>query len=175
MSPTAEAIRRRKLAGDTFRPAEIVAWTADADDIELAATVHDLLQSHRDQIQPDLDWNAIRPFVLAYLIRCIRDDRGSELTHSGYEAAWELAAILKFWAKYDELSSLVQQAEQELARSYISGDDALRDRIVNGTVEHALELPCVRPYFARWESHPELRNAWSLAMLWAKAHEDGGG
>jgi hypothetical protein len=112
-------------------------------------------------------------FVLCYLIRCTEMNASSDYVHSGYEAAWELAACLKRWAKRSEPETLMRLAEQELSSAFLSGDDGVRDRILNGTLEHAVESSAVRPYFAHWKDDPALGEVWQLAMLWAQQHEDG--
>jgi hypothetical protein len=173
MSFASQSVHDRLASGDSFHFDEVTTWIC-ANDIELAAAAYYLLQDHSDRIRPKVDWSRIYPSVLAYLIRCIRENRGSDYIHSGYEAAWELAACLKKWARRSNPDALMRMAEQELSRAFLAGDNEVKDRILNGTLEHALELPTIRPFFAHWEKNQELTDAWHWAMLWAKDHEDAG-
>jgi len=66
---------------------------------------------------------------------------------------------------------LIEAAEKFTAAYRAAGDEE-RDRLLNGCLEHALELAAVRPFFDRWKNDPELAEPWRLAMEWAVAHGD---
>ena len=92
---------------------------------------------------------------------------------TGYEAAGDLAACLKHWAgKLPETRPVLIDAASRITDAYRAGDEGERDRLLNGTLEHALEAAAVRPYFARWKDDPLLGEPWRLAMEWAVAHGD---
>jgi hypothetical protein len=114
MSSIAQSIRERIALGDFYRYDEVGAWMSVEDDAKLAAIVYYLLQDHSDRLRPQIDWVDVYPFVLRYLIRCICENEtsDSDYVHSGYEAAWELAACLKQWAKRSAPESLMQLVEQ---------------------------------------------------------------
>jgi hypothetical protein len=40
-----------------------------------------------------------------------------------------------------------------------------------GFLEHALESPELRPLFAHWAGHAEMREAHARALEWGRAHE----
>ena len=96
-------------------------------------------------------------FMTRYLLSCIhenvQDDDGD--VASGYEAAWNLAACLKHWAgKLPETQPVMSKAASRLptrtGRLMTTSEIACS----NGTLEHALEVPAVRPYFAAWKDDP---------------------
>jgi hypothetical protein len=101
----------------------------------------------------------------------VQNDDGDVPT--GYEAAWDLAACLKQWAsKLPETRPVLADAASSMSDAYRAGDEAERDRLLNGTLEHALEAAAVRPFFENWKDDPVLGEAWGLAMEWAVAHGD---
>jgi hypothetical protein len=121
-----------------------------------------------------LTWSvvyALKPddieFVRRYLLRCIEENPPSgDYLHGGYEAAWELAASLKQWPP-----KTVRAVALDLETLFRRGDDALRNRILCGVLEHAFEDPSVRPHFANWERAEDLREAYRLAVEWGSTHE----
>lgn len=125
-------------------------------------------------IKPEPDMDETCGFMIGYLLRCIHEngqDDGDVPT--GYEAAWDLGACLKHWArKLPETQPVLSEAASRIADAYRAGDEAERDRLLNGVLEHALEAALVRPFFERWKDDPVLREAWRFAMEWAVAHGD---
>jgi hypothetical protein len=49
---------------------------------------------------------------------------------------------------------------------YVSGDAEVKDRVVNGALEHILEEPACREEFRGWKLNPELSLAFSKALEW---------
>jgi hypothetical protein len=110
-----------------------------------------------------------------YLLRCIRDNVRDDDGHvpTGYEAAWMLAACIKHRAgKLPATRLVLADAALRMAEAYRAADEAERDRLLNGKLEHALEASAVRPYFAAWKDDPVLGEPWRLAMEWAVAQGD---
>jgi hypothetical protein len=173
--PTAQEIRERLAARDRFSLAELRRWMADESDLELWSAVYDVLGPGWNLVKPGPDMDETCGFIARYLLRCIHEnvqnDEGDVPT--GYEAAGDLAACLKHWAgKLPETQPVLSQAAQRIADAYRTADDAERGRLLNGTLEHALEAGAVRPYFAAWRDDPVLGEPWRLAMEWAVAHGD---
>jgi len=63
---------------------------------------------------------------------------------------------------------LVSQIVQRLTQSYISADENTRNRIETGAVEHMMESPSMRKYFASWKGDPALGTAYELCLQWGK-------
>jgi hypothetical protein len=170
-----QEIRERLAARDRFSLAEVRRWMADANDLELGSAVYHVLGPGWELIKPEPDLDETCAFMLRYLLRCIhanvQNDDGNVPT--GYEAANDLAACLKRWAgKLPETHPVLADAASRITDAYHAGDEAERERLLNGTLEHALEGAAVRPYFERWRDDPLLRDPWRLAMDWAIAHGD---
>lgn len=55
---------------------------------------------------------------------------------------------------------------------WVRADDDTRNRIEKGALEHILEMPALRPYFAHWQTDPVLAESYSCALAWGVAHED---
>jgi hypothetical protein len=66
----------------------------------------------------------------------------------------------------------MQLSASELTEEFLAGDEGVRDRLLNGALEHALESARVRRFFDHWRHDPALGEAWQLAMEWAVAHGD---
>ena len=168
--PTFRDIRERLTGRDRFSLAEVRRWMAYEGDLDLWAAVYDVLGPGWKLIEPEPDMDETCGFMTRYLLSCIhenvQDDDGD--VASGYEAAWNLAACLKHWAgKLPETQPVMSKAASKIADAYRTADDDERDRLLNGTLEHALEVPAVRPYFAAWKDDPVLGKPWRLAMEWA--------
>ncbi len=167
MSEIADSIRNRISRREWFTRAEIDSYTA-TNDLELWSAVYCAITETHCRIHPVPAVTERWSFILKYLMRCIREDPSSDYVHSGYEAADHLACWLKSCASdLPGNGSAIELAERELAAAWTAGDQAVRDRLVNGVLEHALEKAAVRPFFAHWEKDPSLKGAWKLAMSWA--------
>jgi hypothetical protein len=173
MSATADSVRERIARQDAFRRDEIAAYMEVETDLDLWSAVYVALDKSYHQIQSELDMEMACSFMLRYLLRCIRENPPSADIHSGFEAAWELAGCLKLWSeRLPQTNAVLRFAEREIRREFLAGDEALRNRLETGTLEHALEASAVRPYFADWENNPTLRESWEPAMDWAREHGD---
>jgi hypothetical protein len=112
-------------------------------------------------------------FTRRYLLRCIEENPPpGEHLHGGYEAAWELASVLKQWRRQGgRIAATVRGVALDLEKIYRRGEPATQNRILCGVMEHAFEDPALRPYFVDWERDPDLRDAYKLAVEWGTAHE----
>jgi|ERR1044071_2379893 hypothetical protein len=160
MSTYAEAVRYLD-SGEAVAREDVRRWI-DSGDLLTWSAVYALTRSH-----PDLLGDDQIDFARRYLLRCLEENPTSgDYLHGGYEAAWELAACLKQWR-----GKPLRGIAIDLDKLYRRGDDATRNRILCGVLEHALEDPAVRPFFASWERDDELREAYRLALEWGAAHD----
>ena len=67
---------------------------------------------------------------------------------------------------------MLTETAAKFTEAYLAADEAERDRLLLGTLEHALESAAVRPFFASWQDDPLLAEPWRLAMAWAIIHGD---
>lgn len=173
--PTPLDIRKRLVARDRFSLMEVRHWMADETDLELWAVVYDVLGPGWKLITPEPGMDETCGFMSRYLLRCIHENVQNDdgYVPTGYEAAYDLANCLKHWAtKLPQTRTVLSDAASGITDAYHAGDDAERDRLLNGTLEHAMEAAAVRPYFERWKNDAVLGEPWQLAMEWAVAHGD---
>ena len=174
---TSHNVRERLAARDRFSLAEVRRWLADDSDLELWAAVYDVLGPGWELIKPEPDMDETCEFMTRYLLRCIHENVQNDDGNvpMGYEAAYDLAACLKHWAgRLPATRPVLADAASRIADAYRAGDEAERDRLLNGTLEHALEATALRPYFEGWRDDAVLGEPWRFAMEWALAHGDAG-
>jgi hypothetical protein len=173
--PTPNDILERLAARDRFSLAEVRRWTANESDLELWSAACDVLRSGWKLIAPEPGMDEACGFMIRYLLRCIHENvsNGDADVPTGYEAAHDLADCLKHWAaKLPTTRPVLLDAASKITDAYRAGDQAERDRLLNGTLEHALESAAVRPYFEHWKNDAVLDVPWQLATEWAVAHGD---
>jgi hypothetical protein len=126
------------------------------------------------RIEPPLPPDEVLALARRYLVRCIEENpTPGEHLHGGYEAAWELAAVLRRWRREGgHAAAAIRSAALDLVRLYRSGDPAVKSRVLCGVLEHAFEDAALRKYFTHWERDEELREAFKLATEWGAAHPD---
>lgn len=172
---TSHEIRDRLATRDHFSLAEVRRWMADDSDLKLLSAVYSVFGPGWQLIRPTPAMDETCAFMLRYLLRCIHENvqNDDSEVHTGYEAAHDLASCLKHWAtKLPETQAVLSDAAQKITEAYLAADEAERDRLLNGMLEHALEARALRPFFQRWETDPVLSEPWHLAMEWAVAHGD---
>ncbi|MFZ2492775.1 MAG: hypothetical protein WA208_14940 [Thermoanaerobaculia bacterium] len=173
ISPYAEVVR---VIGETapVDAADVRRWIDSGDLLTLSGVVA-LLDEQIARIDPPLADSDIVDIQLRYLLRCIEENpMPGDLLHGGFEAAWELGSRLRAWRTLPEGEAVVRTASVELERIFRRADDAARNRVLCGVLEHALEEPKLRPLFANWKRDEELSEALRLAIEWGKAHEGSG-
>ena len=162
-------VLRRLSSSDAVTPDELRAWI-DSGDLLTWSAVYALIES--DRVEMPIEEQV--EFMRRYLLRCILENPApGEYLHGGYEAAWELASKLKAWRRLGgRAASSIRGIAIDLDRAYRRGDDAARNRVLCGVMEHAFEDPAIRPYFADWERDAEMREVYKLALEWGTAHEE---
>jgi hypothetical protein len=164
----AEALRF-VTSGDTVPHEDLRRWIESGDLLTWSA-VYVLLERPSTPF-PSED---AADFMRRYLLRCIEENPSpGDYVHGGYEAAWELAALLKEWRRRGgRMAASIRGIAVELERLYRRGEPATSNRVLCGVLEHAFEDAALRPYFANWDRDPELREAYKLAVEWGAAHEE---
>ncbi len=153
--------------------AEVHRWMAETKDLELWAAVYAVLGKGFYRIKPEPEMEETCSFLTRYLLRCIHEDAASDAIPSGYEAGCDLSNCLKHWATKLPVTHLVLRVTvASITDAYLHANVAERDRLLLGTVEHALEAPAIRPYFRQWENDAVLAEPLRDAMAWAMEHED---
>lgn len=156
-------------SGESASRDDIHRWIESGDLLTWSA-VYALLERPSTQFPAE----EAADFMRRYLVRCIEENPApGDYLHGGYEAAWELAALLKEWRRRGgRVGATVRGIALELEKLYRRGDPATKNRVLCGVLEHAFEDAALRPYFANWDRDPELREAYGLALDWGAAHEE---
>lgn len=160
----AEQIRALADSEEPVARDDVRRWM-ESQDLQVLAAVYVLIERGRVDSDP--------AFMLRYLLRCIDEDpQPDEHLHGGYEAAWELAGLLKQWRTLGSASKeILRRTAADLMALYRRTDETTRNRILCGVLEHAFEDPELRPYFSSWQRDPDLREAYKLALDWGTTHE----
>jgi len=151
---------------------DVQRWI-DSDDLLTWSALYALLENGATRIEPAIGNDAIA-LTRRYLLRCIEENPLSgDYLHAGYEAAWELASVLKSWRQHGgRAADAIRGIAIELEKIYRRGDDATRNRVLCGVLEHAFEDPAMRAHFTNWDRDPSLRDAYRLAAEWGTTHEE---
>ena len=144
---------------------------ADSD-LETRAIIYELTNKAWSRISPEPSMDEQCAFMSEYLLACIKVNQSDqEYIHSGYEAAWELAAWLKHLGTLEGTEKVIARVVRDLEKLYRLSDAKTRNRIETGAVEHILEDRRLRRFFLHWREDPELKSAYELCLEWGKAHE----
>ena len=160
------------LAGAATIPrTDYERWTRG--DLHTRARVYALTASHWSRIQPEPSGEEHCRFTADYLLECLlQNPEADGFLHSGFEAAYEIAAWLKHLVKTPDGKGVLTEMAGRLALAYKASDPTIRNRIETGAIEHALESRAVRPFFDSWGADPVLRDAHEHALAWGLAHTD---
>jgi hypothetical protein len=143
-------------------------------DLKMRGAVYHLLCDARQRVAPQLSLAELYPFMLDYLFDClILNPESGDFQHSGFEAAWDLAAWVKHAQHYERSAEFIVYVVGRIADAYVMADANTKNRIETGVVEHVLESPSLRQYFDSWKDHPQLGGAYERCLKWGKAHENG--
>ncbi|HEY0143394.1 MAG TPA: hypothetical protein VGF48_21050 [Thermoanaerobaculia bacterium] len=164
----------RHFEGEGPIAAEDVRRWIDSGDLLVWSAVYELIGIAYERIDPSFDSEQAIEFTRRYLLRCIEENPSpGELLHGGYEAAWELATLLKEWrTRGGKPADAIRGVAIDLEKVYRRGDTAAKTRVLCGVLEHAFEDAALRRHFSNWErGDAELREAFKLAMEWGLSHE----
>lgn len=159
-------------SGASVPRSDVRRWI-DTGDLLTWSALYELLDSGASRIEPEIGQEAI-DVMRDYLLRCLEENPApGHYLHAGYEAAWELATLLKTWRRRGgRAADAIRGVAVELEKIYRRGDDATRNRVLCGVLEHVFEDPSMRPHFTNWDRDPSLREAFRLAVEWGTAHKD---
>jgi hypothetical protein len=167
---TLEVLQALGSDGNILR-SDVLRWMSDRD-LETRALVYELTRNAWSRITPELSMNEQCSFMGEYLLECIAANRQNEdHIHSGFEAAWELAAWLKHLQPIKAAEPVIRKVVRDLENLYRSADEKTQNRIETGAVEHMIESRPLRKYFSHWRDDPELKAAYEACLAWGEAHE----
>jgi hypothetical protein len=143
-----------------------------SDDIILG-NVQELLidKEFLSRIDPPLEQDEYESFLTSYYKRCLLENPSSEYIANRYESAWELWRILKHHQQTFG-ASLMHRLVDMLADVFRNGDEALREAIMAGTLEHILMDERCQELFKWWADDPILREGYETGLKWAEGFAD---
>lgn len=161
---TPETPSSQSIARDKVR-----AWLASIDDIEAQGALCSYLldEEYSSRIAPPLEFSDFHPFVSNYLLRCIQDDPQGEWSDTRYGAGMALANWFKA-LKADKTvpRQALDDIKLSIQRLLDSSDEAVRDGILNGVLEHIFEDHDARRLFEDWRQHPRYAELYKAACEW---------
>src|SRR5258708_4728375 len=102
-------------------------WTRESG-LATRARVGRLGELGWSRIQPEPSTSEHWTFVTAYLLDCIlQDPTVDDYIHSGFEAAHDMAAWLKYLASIEDGAPVVVKVAETLASAYKASDDTTRN------------------------------------------------
>ena len=156
-----------------------VMQAMDCDDLRVKCLAYEMVTRAYHRIRPELGTITAGEFLLEYYLICITrkeaqasNEGEDDEIHNRFQAAGELVEFLvRAWEHKPETDELIDKLVDRVTRLYLESDDATRNCIETGILEHALERPHFRPLFRRWEHQSELIEAHQRALEWGLAHE----
>jgi hypothetical protein len=158
---------------DSIPRNKFLAWIEAATDPANLSKLCEIIKDGYHRIQPELGGEVACNLTLRYFLECIRQNvQESDDVLSRWEAAQDLHAWFCQLHESGDASQFLQSAAQSITDLFLAGDQGVRDAIEMGFLEHVLETEGLRHYFEHWASDTRLRDAWSNALEWGKAHPD---
>lgn len=147
---------------------QVEAWML-AEDTEQKAALYAYLRKPggEERVHPEIQSKVLRNFFFAYLQERILSNAATEWMHSRYEACWDLAGLVKVWARHTPALPIISEVKAWMEWAYTSHPE-LRTALVTGFLEHAFEERAAREQFADWKKHPILASAYTQAMNWVE-------
>jgi hypothetical protein len=161
------------LATDATIPREkVVQWIDSTSNLPTLEKLYRLTGQGYDRIQPELGSDVTCKLIQDFLLQCILEDVHD---HDEVPTRWEAAHTLNTWffhlAQMEDVNTaILRRAADGVTQLYLASDDAARNAIEQGFLEHALEMKSLHKFFEQWSSDDRLRPAWERAMEWAGDH-----
>ena len=170
---TSRVIREIIASAESTKPMDretLAAWMR-SDDPEVLGVVHALLKDKatRAHLISSVDSEALQEFLCRTYTLSFQEDPDGEWAYSRYEAALELVAWFLNSGGYlaDLGTDFLCRLRELMSSLYLQGNDEVRQALVNGALEHILEQPGWRPFFAEWSEDPVLAEAYRRALEWS--------
>ncbi|HEX6159598.1 MAG TPA: hypothetical protein VF111_05490, partial [Thermoanaerobaculia bacterium] len=137
MSGYAEALSALSSEAEISRE-DVRRWI-DSGDLLTWSVVYAMMDEAWARVVPEPTVEEQVDFMRRYLLRCIEENpTPGEHLHGGYEAAWDLALVLKEWRRHGgRVAAVVRGVSLDLEKIYRRGDPATRNRVLCGVMEHA--------------------------------------
>jgi hypothetical protein len=174
MSSELEQLDAAIAGSAVISKSDYLGW-ASSPDLPIRARAFHLSAYAWARISPEPSMDEQCEVMGDYLLACISTNPAPDnFIHSGFEAGHALASWLKHLSGIPSADGVIQRVAKNLERLYRDADAQGRNRIATGALEHILEAPRLRSYFAHWEQDAQLREAYEPALSWGRAHSDEG-
>jgi hypothetical protein len=144
-------------------------WIKEAKDIEVQGALCSYLldRDHSSRVNPSLEFSDFHPFVSNYFLRCVSEDPQGQWSDTRYGAAMALANWFKA-LKNDQTvpRQALSEIKQSMQNLWDRADQAVRDGILNGALEHIFEDHDARQLFDDWRQHPKYADLHKAACDW---------
>lgn len=172
---TLHGIQKVLCQGTTITRETLLGWM-DSPDADVRGYVADLLTYHPGalRVAPPLEHDDYARLLLPYYEeRLLADEPYGEYSLSRYGVAHAVHEWFEAAPPGESVNSqgFLGKLKAWMAARYTTGDEEVRSAIVAGALEHILEEPRWRAFFADWRDHPVLSRAYNAAMEWAIEHE----
>lgn len=172
MNEFSSEIDEALVAESTIPREKVVQWIDSTSDLPTLEKLYRLTGQGYDRIQPELGSDITCRLIQDFLLQCIRED-----VHDDDEipTRWEAAYTLHTWFFHlaqmeEDNTAILRRAADAVTQLYLASDDAARNAVEQGFLEHALEMKSLHEFFEQWSSDDRLRPAWERAMEWAGDH-----
>jgi hypothetical protein len=161
---TPEHPNRTPIARATVRK-----WLEQANDLQVQGALCSYLlnRAYSSRVTPALEFSDFHPFVSNYFLRCIDEAPQGQWSETRYGAALALANWFK-GLRYDSTVSgkTLTEIKQSIQGLWDRADQAARDVILNGTLEHIFEDREARRVFEDWQQDPRYADLYKAACEW---------
>lgn len=153
---------------DVVAVSDVQRWISSSD-IEILGFTYALLSDRRFRIEPPIPLDDYVKFVKHYYERCFRENPDGEWSDSSHSAGTDLVNLFAhLWRDTSVPRSVLDDLKMWLARLYKEGDPAIRNCIVQATLEHLFEQEQIREFFSDWQGDEVLAVAHEEASEWYK-------
>jgi hypothetical protein len=134
-----------------------------------AVTLHILNNSKR--VEPPLTMEEICNTVQEYYKQCLIQglDDGNYVPNRSIAGLEFVGWFQSLWRDSAVPREYVTRLKTML-RDLCMANEIPQDQVVGAVLEHLFETPQIAEFFADWRSEPKLREAYDLAMEWARDH-----
>lgn len=152
-------------------PASLLLDCMNSSDLETQGAAMYVICNRYPQVSPPLEGRPIWDFAERYFVRCMLEDPRGEFAENRYQAGDTLVHWFKgLWKDTEVPREVIEGLKKMLAALYLRGDEALKEAVVNATLEHLFEVREIAQYFEDWKSDPVLATAHELAIEWGRDH-----
>lgn len=132
--------------------------------------IHTSLKRIRPTIEDDWLYESMASYFRDCIVLISDSQERDDSIHSPFEAANELVQWFNWINSTNSEPATVRKRIDQIAELFKAGDNAVKNCIETGFLEHALETPKNRPFFSHWKNDPILAESYLEALRWGESH-----